>query len=378
MDVIYTDFAKAFDRVNHSLLVQKLRTFGFSFSLLKFISSYLTDRWQFVSYKHVLSWSYKATSGVPQGSNLGPLLFILFVNDVADCIKYSSILLYADDLKLYKPVSTLEDTLKLQSDLDNLLSWSKDNKLYFNISKCSQMSYTLKLDFINTVYTMDGINLRIVTEMRDLGVYFTPSLHFGCHIHRVCSSALRVMGFVLRNTAGFTSIKTLILLYNSLVRSKLEYACVVWAPASYILQHQIETVQNKFLKFLYYRQHGVRPPFSSYQHIRNFFHVQTLQQRRNLQSLIFVFKILNNLICCPPLQSELTFKIPSRVTRTCAFLQQPFCRTDIRANSPIPSMIRSYNRACGLFNFDVHGISLDRFKSSLLALSSDVWGNCDR
>lgn len=143
VDVIYTDFSKAFDRVDHGILLTKLHSAGFSIPLLSLIKSYLTERNLFVSYSGYKSTSFNPTSGVPQGSNLGPLLFLLFINDITDTID-SNVLIYADDIKIYLPIYQIQDSVILQQNLNNIYEWSLINRLDLNISKCKVVTFTKK------------------------------------------------------------------------------------------------------------------------------------------------------------------------------------------------------------------------------------------
>ena len=136
VDVIYTDFQKAFDQIDHFILLNKLHHFGFTQSLLSLLESYLFNRVQFVKYRNFHSSNFSPTSGVPQGSNLGPLLFLLFINDIVDEIHCEK-LLYADDMKLFFEIIPVGNCLALQSDLDQLLEWCKENRLTLNMSKCN-------------------------------------------------------------------------------------------------------------------------------------------------------------------------------------------------------------------------------------------------
>jgi hypothetical protein len=143
VDTIYTDFAKAFDRVDHRLIISKLDMFGISNTVLHLLQSYLFNRQQFVSYNGFSSFLYHSTSGIPQGSNLGPLLFICFINDLPSALTCGS-LLYADDNKMYSTINNLADALTLQENLNRLSSWCILNKLALNVSKCKVVSYSYK------------------------------------------------------------------------------------------------------------------------------------------------------------------------------------------------------------------------------------------
>ena len=135
-DVIYTDFSKAFDKVNHVLLKKKLYLMGFTDLSLKWIYSYLTNRKQTVLFKNYCSRSIDVLSGVPQGSHLGPLLFSLFINDLPDMIQYSNILMYADDVKIFQCYSQISDQKLLQNDLNSFHVWCNLNLMQLNLKKC--------------------------------------------------------------------------------------------------------------------------------------------------------------------------------------------------------------------------------------------------
>ena len=119
VDTIYTDFAKAFDRVDHNVLILKLTSMGFRQNTIDWLTSFLTGKWQQVKIGNYLSDPFKVTSGVPQGSHCGPILFLLFINDFSYCFKYSKFLLFADDLKVFKEIITPIDCHELQTDLNN-------------------------------------------------------------------------------------------------------------------------------------------------------------------------------------------------------------------------------------------------------------------
>ena len=144
VDAIYTDFSCAFDSVDHRLLLHKLKGYGICGTLYNFLSSYLSNRNQTVTVNSGFSSTDLVTSGVPQGSILGPLLFVLYVNDLPSCFKYSKSLLYADDLKLYIPVSEKFDCELLQLDINSLSDWCVTWKLKLNLSKCNVITFTNK------------------------------------------------------------------------------------------------------------------------------------------------------------------------------------------------------------------------------------------
>ena len=132
-DVIYTDFSKAFDKVNHSILMDKLKNFGFNDNLLLWFRSYLVGRSQYVRFNNTLSDLFNVASGVPQECHLGPVMFNIFINDLASVIKYSNCLLFADDLKLRRKIRDAYDSQLLQHDIDSIFDWFCNDLLVLNI-----------------------------------------------------------------------------------------------------------------------------------------------------------------------------------------------------------------------------------------------------
>ena len=253
VDVIYTDFSKAFDRIDHTILFSKLGSWGLSSSLLSFMQSYFTNREQFVSYNGFNSEPFITTSGVPQGPNLGPLLFLLFIDDITLTIDNSDKLLFADDLKIYKKITCSEDCLLLQNYINQIQRWCLNNRLHLNPSKCKVVTFTKKHSSIENLYFIDGMLLSRFNSTKDLGVVFDSKLSFIDHIHLKVTEATKMIGFIIRNCKMFTNIKPLKILYFSYVRSKLEYGSLIWYP--YYINHKLalENVQRKFLKFLSFK-----------------------------------------------------------------------------------------------------------------------------
>lgn len=242
LDVVYTDFAKAFDRVNHTLLLYKLANLDFSRSAVKLFESYLSDRWQKVVFNGHVSERYKAISGVPQGANLGPLLFLVFINDLPAVVNNSKYALFADDFKLWKITNSEASCYELQCDINNIYEWSQKNLLYFNINKCSTATFTKRLNQVIHQYVMNEKPIATKETITDLGVIFDKTLSFKYRIENIVNNSFRSLGFIIRNSYNFYNSVTLIKLYNTYVRSKLEYASVIWLPYYKTYIDQIEKV----------------------------------------------------------------------------------------------------------------------------------------
>lgn len=343
VDVVYTDLTKAFDRISHSILLHKLNNFGFHYSLLQFIKSYLQDRFQYVYYHGHKSNKYLATSGVPQGSNLGPLLFLLFIDDLAGVISCEK-LLFADDLKIYCEIHSHEDCQALQEQINLIIEWCAANQLTLNASKCKIVSFTSKSNYILFNYSIAGSELTRSTSHKDLGVIFDYRLSFIDQINTISSSAMKSLGFVIRTCKMFHNIFALKVLYFSLVRSKLQYCSVIWSPIYVVHQITLGTVQRRFLKFLTFKTDGLYPERGiSNKLLHDRFDIPTLQHERILHSLIFLYKLLNNKIDAPNLLALLPFRVPRDNMRASSTFYCPPARSNIMKKSPLYSMIANFN-----------------------------------
>lgn len=253
VDAIYLDFSKAFDSVQHPLLLAKLHNVGIRDTLLQWIGSYLNDRIQIVRLNGTYSDPIKVSSGVPQGSHLGPLLFLIFINDITHTAMFSSMLLFADDLKLYRKITDLADCLKLQADLTALFSWSIQNDLPFNIKKCSFISFTRSSSFVAFEYNLDGTALQRVNLIKDLGVLHDAALKFDDHLDMVNSKAHNTLGFIIRNTKDFRNKETLLYLYKTLVLPHLTYCSQIWSPYTKNRIKILESSQHRFVRYFLYK-----------------------------------------------------------------------------------------------------------------------------
>lgn len=314
-DVIYTDFEKAFDRVNHSLLINKLQKIGFANPLLSWFNSFLSQRIQFVKYKNFISTPMNVISGVPQGDHLSPLLFNLFINDSISSISHSSILLFADDAKIYKSITSPDDIKLLQSDLASFNEWCISNSLSLNIDKCQIVTYSKKHNPLHSNYQICDINLHRSSLIKDLGILFDSKLLFNAHVSTIKNKALSVLGMIKRNCSDFRDPLALKCLYTSLVRSLLEYAPLIWNHNNIGHNDQLDKVQNKALRFICHKCNIQRTPHSGYDNILKLLNLEPLNVRRHLSYNTFLTKLLNNEIDDSFILSQLNFKVNSHYTR---------------------------------------------------------------
>lgn len=340
IDTIFTDFSKAFDKVSHNILLQKLRNYGVDRSFLPWFETYLVDRSQFVVIGNTKSSRVSPTSGIPQGSILGPLLFLIFIENLPSVFKSAQPSLFADDLKLYRNIRDVGDCNLLQEDLNSLSQWCITHKLYLNVSKCYSLTTTNKKNKIDFAYDIEGTDLNKLTEKSDLGVVFDDKLSFKQHIDAIIRSAYKMLGFIFRSAKRFKTPKSLIVLYNAYVRSRLEYCCSVWNPIYHMYSDSIERVQRKFTRMLYYKFYWVKPDY----HTRlKQLKMQSLETRRLQFDEFLLHKLVHGNIDSI-LGNELNFNNPTRTTRNQLPFYLPFNKkTNIERNSPIYRLQAHHN-----------------------------------
>lgn len=364
VDTIYTDVAKAFDSVPHNLLAAKLAAFGVGGSYLRWIVSYLSHRTQYVKIGGYISSSFGVTSGVPQGSHIGPILFILFFNDVCSSFQHCRFLMYADDLKLFTRVSCRSDCLKLQKDLYSLSLWCKNNQLKINVSKCKILRFNRRVSSIDFNYDIDAVPLQCVDQFNDLGVLFDKKLTFIPHIDSIALKGFKMLGFIKRQTYHMNDLKAISLLYCSYVRSILEYNSIIWSPSYQCHIDKLERVQNKFLGYYLFR-YGFPYKDVPYLTRLQLVGMSSLQLRRNNACIFFLYKLFNNIINCPELLEYFRIRVPNRPTRLVQFFDVPRHRTNYglcEIVTRISILYNTYYQHCDLF-----GSSYSTFRNSVVS-----------
>ena len=226
VDCVYLDMSEAFYKVRHDLLMEKLWDAGLGGILLTWFRAYLYGRRQRVTVLGATSRDLPLTSGVPQGSILGPALVLLYVNNLSDSILNIKVAMHADDTKVYKVVIYEDDGAALQQDLDNLPSWCVASGIALNDKKCKLQTITRKLKPICTSYAVNGSTIKSCEEERDLSVSLERDLTRNAQVSHQDARASKLLGFVKRNSRFIhsTSVRRT---YLGLVRAHLGYATQV-------------------------------------------------------------------------------------------------------------------------------------------------------
>ena len=243
VDIVFLDLRKAFDTVSHNVLLFRLKQCGINGKIFNWIREYLSNREQFVQINTARSPPVFVSSGVPQGSKLANLLFLLFVNNIPDCVR-SQIQMYGDDIKLYSVTDTINNNI--QTDLDALSEWTSEMKMNFNLSKCKvmhmgannpQKKYYMKYN--------DGTEYQIksVQVHRDLGLFIDNNLTFSEHVDTLTRRAMRIIT-CMQSRFSFMSTKTFCKYYEMYVRSKLEKFTSIWSSIAKSDKDKIENCQR--------------------------------------------------------------------------------------------------------------------------------------
>ena len=285
-DILYLDFSKAFDSVSHYRLILKMENFGISSTIINVVRDFLADRTMRVRVGGVYSESRNVPSGVPQGSVLGPLLFLIFINDLPENMK-SLVKLFADDVKLLVAPGMHHVA---QEDLDALSEWEDTWKLRFNVDKCKVLHLGGKNEKFD--YKLNNKGLDKITEERDLGVTFVELFTFHNQILSIVSKANQKFGWTMRNVLSRDAY-VICRIYKALIRPHIEYCTQAWAPVArhgnWNLILKLEGVQRRVTKVI--KSLGDL----SYKERLERLNLTTLLERRMRGDLIETFKITKNL-----------------------------------------------------------------------------------
>ena len=291
VDIIFLDYKKAFDSVPHRRLLLKLEGYGISGNLLSWITDFLYQRLQRVTVDGTHSKWCRVMSGVPQGSVLGLLLFVIYINDLSENID-CNIKQYADDTKLYAIIKNDNDIVQMQHDLDITAEWSNAWQLSFSFDKCKHMQVG---NFLAVDYNLMDHScgerkvIKHVAEEKDLGIWCTANLKPTAQCRSAVSKAMKALGLIKR-TFKYFNAKSLPKLYKTYVRPHLEFCVQVWSPYLVGDIDALEKVQRRATKLI--------PGLSNlpYEERLKILHLHSLYARRLRGDLILTYRILNGLI----------------------------------------------------------------------------------
>ena len=331
--VVFLDLKKAFDTVDHEILLTKMNRYGIQGKSLDWFKSYLTNRKQRCSVNGCLSDFTTLKCGVPQGTILGPLLFLIYINDLPNCLSFSVPRMYADDTHITYAGSDLHlIQSSISHDLEKLSKWLVSNKLTLNATKTefmligsrqrlSTLSDTLEL-------SIDNVPIEKVSSVKSLGIYVDENLTWYLHVDKLCKKIASAIGAIKR-VKPFVPQSTLLSIYNSLVQPHFDYCSLVWGNCGKTLSNKLQKLQNRAARVI---------TSSSYDaDVNSLFDKlswKDLNSQRQIQKALMVFKSLNGLV-----PEYLTSKFVTRNVSNYALrdsankLVVPFPRTNYMKNS---------------------------------------------
>ena len=294
---LFFDLSKAFDTLNHDILLQKLHTYGIRGKALSWVKDYLSNRHQYVTFNGTNSAFLPIKCGVPQGSILGPLLFLLYINDIVKTSSLLDFVLFADDTNIFYSHSNLNTLVNtLNSELPKVSSWFKCNKLSLNINKTHFMHFkqtTAKVAEIPINIMIDNLTIEHKESSKFLGVFIDENLSWNSHLRHVTSCVSKGIGIICK-LKPFLPQSTLFLLYNTMVLPYISYCNSVWAVCAKTKLLPILLLQKKALRICTGAPHFANsdPLFRNLKTLK-------ITDINTLQVAIFMFKYFNNQLPSP-------------------------------------------------------------------------------
>lgn len=334
IDCIFLDYSKAFDKVSHQLLLLKMKHLNLDPNVFNWIRAFLSNRTQFVSANNIDSPVQPVLSGVPQGSVLGPLLFLIFMNDLPTNVS-SKVCLFADDCVIYRKITNQNDVTSLQTDLNNIFTWCQLCNMELNISKCKAMR-VCRTSLAYPDYHLNDTHLESVSFYKYLGVHISSNLSWNHHVEHIIAKANRSLGYFRRNFyMAPSSLKKL--LYTTYIRPSLEYASSVWDPGGTTLTHELEAVQNRSVRFILANYNRT----ASVTLMKSQLNLPELAIRRKIARLSLLHKLYHSKNL-----REQFIKPPSFISPRLDHLQKvhvPRCRTVTYSHAFIPRTTSEWN-----------------------------------
>ena len=295
--VVFLDMKKAFDTVNHDILIKKVKLLGVFGTTLQWFNSYLRGRMQRIVCGNEMSCSAKVSIGVPQGSILGPLLFLVYINGIHEVTRHTTMTMFADDMAISyssKCASDLQN--KLNTDLGCIATWLNENKLTLNVEK----SKFMLIGTPGQLKKIENIQLSVnckyfegVKSFKYLGVTVNENLTWSEHIENIGSKVTQRLG-ILKRIKHLLRMDTRIIYVNTMVLPIMEYACLVWGDKNNkVLMDSLQTLQNKAARILL-----DLPPYSSGSEALKILHWQNLHTRRSVQRCIWMYQLVHGQDTC--------------------------------------------------------------------------------
>jgi len=326
---IFLDLSKAFDTIDHKILLDKLQCYGFRGIALDWLTSYISSRSQFVSINGNNSLPLALRTGVPQGSILGPLLFILYINDIIKVNTDVELLLFADDTNMFLHDTDIDSlSVRANKALFDISMWFKLNKLSVNIKKCNFILFSTKQLNVDIKICIDNIHLERVKQTKFLGVIINERLTWDDHISLVCTKVSKHVG-ILRRIKNKIPVSLLRSLYFTLVNPYFEYCNIIWATCSSVVLEKLFRIQKKAIRLIAnsdWNAHSA-PLFRD-------FNVLTVHQINRLQVASFMFKVFNKLL--PQYFNDMFISnslVHNYNTRQCDDFHVPYHRLVLTSNS---------------------------------------------
>ena len=361
--VAYIDFSRAFDSVSHNKLLAKLYTYGIRGDVLLWLEHYFNNRTHQTRVGDCLSDEATLISGVVQGSGIGPVSFLIFVDELAKLLERHGVVvkLFADDVKVYLEICNVDDAAKLQKALDLITEWAAEWQLGLSIDKCNTLSIGKHKD--TTQYYIGGTELPCLPHCRDLGVAITSDLSPSLHIQQITTKAHQRANSILRCFVS-GNVRLLVRAFVVYVRPVLEYSSVTWSPHLKQDIMMIEKVQRRFTK----RLRGCKNLTYTDRLIK--LALPSLELRRLHLDLIFCYKMVFGLI---KLNFSDFFEFSSQPTRGHAYKLYKLRSSNARVNFFASRIVNVWNSLPDSVGFT----SLAVFKSSIRTTDFSEFLKCN-
>ena len=323
VDVVYLDFAKAFDKVDYNILMWKLKSIGVCGKVLEWIGDFLVGRTQSIKVSGQLSSRGSVNSGVPQGSSLGPLLFLIMISDINRNVENVDISSFADDTRIVSSIGSNSDCCNMQDDLIGVYRWAFENNMKFNSNKFELISYSAQNRDLNEIneydklfnypqyFDPDGNTIASVETVKDLGVKMCNNASFEIQINESARKGSRMAGWILR-VFKTRLPDALLTLFKTMVLPHLEYCCPLWSPTTLGKIREIEAVQRSFTA----KVHGLTN-LNYWERLQRL-NLYSIERRRERYLIIYIYKIIIGVV--PNLKAEkftLVTETSARRGRTC-------------------------------------------------------------